>query len=416
MGINKGWVRNLLSLAILQGSLYLIPLLSLPYLTRVLGIEGYGLLVMVQSVIFYFTLVTDYGFNLSATKAISVRLATNSDISDIISNVYAVKLCLGLASFLILAIVTLLIPFAALYRLELFAASSAILGTILFPTWFFQGIQKLEWITILTLIGRVAFLILLFYFVQDPGDIVVAIFLQSGAGLAIGLFAILVMKRFHSFTWKIPSYHDFRFQLESGWHVFLSQISTTFFLNTNVLILSFFGSFEAVGRYGVAERLIKAAIGLSIPISVSIYPHVNQLFVKGTQEALHFLKRILLYGGLFMALVSVSVFILSPHIVFLMVGQDDAIIVLLIRVMSILPLSVFLDNIYGTQILLSVGADRQMMMSLAKTSLIAFLGSILLIPFFFELGAAVNFLVAEIFLLILFIRESHKLGHKIQFK
>ncbi len=87
MGINKGWVRNLLSLAVLQGSLYLIPLLSLPYLTRVLGIEGYGLLVMVQSVIFYFTLVTDYGFNLSATKAISVRLATNSDISDIISNV-----------------------------------------------------------------------------------------------------------------------------------------------------------------------------------------------------------------------------------------------------------------------------------------------------------------------------------------
>jgi PST family polysaccharide transporter len=400
----------MLSLGVLQGSSYLFPLLTLPYLTRVLGLETYGILVFAQAVLFYAVLVTDYGFHLSATRTLSLRLGRGESISDVVSTVFAAKLILAASSLGIIASLSFLLPSLEPHRMHLMAASSLVAGSLLFPQWFYQGIQRMKWVAAMTLIGRAVFLILLFVMVDGPEDVTSAIFLQSGSGMLTGLISLFMMKRLQSFEWILPTWNGILQQLRDGWFVFLSQISTTFFLNTNILFLNHFATLDAVGRYGVAERLIKALVGLSIPISTSIYPHVTQLFDSSRTAAMAFLRKTAIYGSLLMGGVSIATFIWAEQITWLATGSTELRVALLLRILSILPLSVFLDNLFGTQILLGTGHDKQMMRSLIRTSVVAITVGLLFIPPFGDVGAALAFLIAEIVLLALFIRECARIG------
>lgn len=407
---SAGWFQNMLSLGVLQGSSYLFPLVTLPYLTRVLGLETYGVLVFAQAVLFYAALVTDYGFHLSATRTLSVRIGRGEDISDIVSDVFGAKLILATGSLAVIALLAHILPALEPFRMELLAASSLVAGSVLFPQWFFQGIQRMKWVAVMTLVGRGLFLVLLFWVVDGPEDISWAIFLQSGSGLLTGTIAVLVMRRAHPFRWSLPAWGGILAQLRDGWFVFLSQISTTFFLNTNVLLLNHFATMEAVGRYGIAERLMKALIGLSIPISNAIYPHVSQLFDRSRAEALTFLRKAALYGSVLMGAVSAGTFVFAETIAWLATGVQDDRLTHLLRILSVLPLSVYLDNVFGTQILLGTRHDKEMMRSLLRTSLVALTVGLVAIPPLADVGAAYAFLIAEIVLLALFVWECRRIG------
>ncbi len=129
-------VSNFTSLSVLQAANYLFPLIILPYVVRVLGPGKYGLINFALAFIAYFNLISEYGFNLSGTKAISLVRDSKKELSRTFSVILFIKIVLSVFSFLLLLVIVYSIPFFN-NNWEIYLLSfGMVIGWILFPGWF----------------------------------------------------------------------------------------------------------------------------------------------------------------------------------------------------------------------------------------------------------------------------------------
>ena len=184
-------LNNFFSLTALQLSNYIIPLMTLPYLTRVLGREKYGLTAFAQAFIQYFILITDFGFNLSATREIAINRESDEKVSRIFSSVITIKIFLLILSFFTLIIIIFNVPkFSAdsdLYYLTFLS----VIGSTLFPQWFYQGIEKMKFIAIFSVSAKAFFTLGIFIFIKEPGDYLWLPILNSLGFIVSGLIGVL---------------------------------------------------------------------------------------------------------------------------------------------------------------------------------------------------------------------------------
>ena len=133
-------LENIASLTGIQMVQYLLPLVTFPYLTRVLGPGNYGKVAFAVAFITYFNLITDYGFNLSATREISINRDDTERVSRIYSSVMVTKTLLMLLTFTAMLTIVLSVDrFRSDLPLYIYTYG-IVLGSVLFPVWFFQGV------------------------------------------------------------------------------------------------------------------------------------------------------------------------------------------------------------------------------------------------------------------------------------
>lgn len=155
--------ENFVSLSLLRVIGLLLPLITLPYVLRVLGKSNYGIIVLATSLINYFTALTDYSFRITATRDVAINKNNKRQLDLIYSNVITVRMLFCILSTIIILIIIFLYP---PFREEIvvFLLTLPILfGYVLFPEWFFQGIEKMRYITYLNL-GIKIFLLFVFCF------------------------------------------------------------------------------------------------------------------------------------------------------------------------------------------------------------------------------------------------------------
>lgn len=411
MTARKRLVENMLSLLVLQGASYVLPLITFPYLVRVLGPAKFGLLAFAQAFLQYFVVVTDYGFNLSATREVAVCRDDRKRLSEVFSAVMLIKIVLMAASFTIMAVIVVSVARLRADWPVYFCSFGLVVGTVLFPVWLFQGVERMKYIVVLNLVARILATVAIFTLVRREGDYILASAIQAGAGVVAGVLALPAVSRIvplGRLVW--PPLAGIRNRLRDGWHVFVSMAGATLFNNSNIFILGFFASQEVLGYFAVAERVVRAAIGLSIPISTAIYPRASALFADSRARALAFLRKILLIGGAAFLVVSVALFSGADVAVFLVTGRANPAISVLIRIMSVLPLTIFLDNIYGTQILLNVGLAREFMRAILCAGAFSVVASLMLVPSGGALASAAVFTLSELLVLILMMTPVHQHG------
>jgi PST family polysaccharide transporter len=379
---------------------YIIPLITLPYLVRVLGPDKFGLVMFAKAFIAYFVLFTEYGFRLSATREISINKKNIDKVSEIFCSVYIIKLILFLVSLIIFLLLISFIPrFSSEYLLYVFTFIM-VLGNLIFPVWLFQGMQQMKYITIINVIVKFLFIIPIFVFINHQADYIYVPLINSGAYLVSGIIALFSAL----FIFKIRIVYSFQSvldQFKKGYYLFVSTLFHSLYSNSNVFLLGLISSNEMVGYYSSAEKLVTAFRDILSPISQATYPHLSRLFDNSKEIGLRVLKKIGFLLSLFALSISLSLLIFAPLIVRLILGEQFYPSVSVIRIMAILPFIMSLTNIFGTQGLLAFGRSKIISKIVVIASLFHILVFVVLTKTFSISGSALAVVLTESLVAIL---------------
>lgn len=410
---NQKLFGNTVSLYSLQVINYIIPLITIPYLIRALGTNIFGLLAFAGSLIAYFQMIVDYGFNLSATRDISIHRGDSIWISNFFCSVLAIKLFLAfVCNMLLLGFVILVPRFQPEISLYLWLYVTVV-GSIFIPTWLFQGMERMAYLAIFNLITKIIATCLYFVFIKKPTDYMWFAYLNAGASVIVGVISLIFAIRIFQIKIILPNIASCKRCIKDGFQIFISQASVSLFTNTNTFILGIFTNNQIVGTYAVAEKIVRVVIMMTGPIGAAIFPRVSIMFSESRPKAIHFLKKVLISGSVIFGLISCCLFIFSDFIVSLITGTRSHEISLLIKIMAFLPLSISIDNIFGTQIMLNINLQKQFMQIILGGGILSICILFTLVPIFNAYGSAISFVISQFVILICMIFSVRKAGIRI---
>ncbi len=330
----KRLLSNFVSLSVLQGLNMILPLLTLPYLVRVLGVENFGLVNFSLSIIMYFNILVSFGFELSATREISLHRDNLEKVSEIFSTVMLIKALLLFVSFMILSF---LLFFNETFNanIELYYITFLlVLGNFLFPSWFFQGMERMEYITYINLIFRILFTVLIFIFVKDESDYLLVPLLNSLGVLFSGIYSLKIISQKFNIKWASPSKEMLIKRFKESYLFFFSRVANngSRFYATTVIGLTF-GN-VAVGYYSMVEKLYYAFMSLVGVVSQTIYPYMSRT------KNIEFFKKILLLISVSSVIVFTVLMIYHQEFLSLIFNIEN-------KMLSDLFIIVFIGTIFG---------------------------------------------------------------------
>jgi polysaccharide transporter, PST family len=411
---NKLLFENFMSLSALQAAGYIIPLITLPYLVRVLGPEKFGLVMFAQAFAAYFVLLTEYGFKLSATREVSINRNNKERVSEIFCSVYFVKMTLFLISFLLFTTLVFSIPRFNVEHLVFMFSFIMVLGNLIFPVWLFQGMEKMKYITIINVLVKMAFVIPIFLFIKSQSDYVYVPLINSLGFLVSGIIAFYFGIRIFRIKLFLPSVQNIVHQFKEGWYIFISTIAISLYTTSNVFILGLFTNNTIVGYYSAAEKLINAVRGLLSPVSQSVYPHISKLANESKEKTLIFIKKLIKIVGSGTFILSLIIFILATPIINLALGSQYQQSIIVLRILAFLPFIVGLSNVFAIQGLYTFNFQRIVTKFIVPIAFSHLFLLCILIYFYSLIGVAIATIVTEILITFFSIKYFYKFIWKVK--
>ncbi|MEX3958512.1 flippase [Trinickia sp. EG282A] len=389
-------LRNMVALSVLQAANMALPLATLPYLFRVLGPSHFGAYVFAQAVIAYLVLLADYGFNWSATGEIAKVQSDHEAVTRIFWRTQAAKALVACAGLVLLVIGVLLVPKLIELRAIMFATFPFVIGTVLFPQWLFQGLERMFFITVSTLSARVLVIPLTYLLVHSPGDTWLAALINSMSTVVAGIVAHTLIVRARMISLWTPTANDVMEAFREGWHVFISTAAVSLYTTTNSVLLGFLAGNVTLGYFGAADKIRNAAQALIGPLSNALYPRVNALFAEDAAKAYALVRKALYAMSAIMLAISAMLWAGAPWIVRIAMGPQYAPAVDVLRWMAFVPLLVSLNNVLGLQMMLPLGMKKKFSEILVGSGVF---NVALLVPLAIHLGArgaAMSVLATEV--------------------
>ena len=290
---HKRLLANITYLGLVQVTNYLVPLIAIPILLDRIGLGKYGIISLAFNICNIFVTLTDYGYNLTGTREVSQNRSNPSVLQRILSQILQVRLFLLVAGFFILLLLTWSIPS---WRSESFVILSTYVLVIaqgLFPIWYFQGIEKMEFLTLINFGARLLYLAGILFFIQSTDDYIyvniingIAWMITSGAGL------IIVIKRLElpRFT---PSIQTIRDGLRDNFPIFLSKITTAGHRNSALIIGGFFLPAHLLGLFAIFDKIMAAMILFGSVVFRAFFARVSEITEGGFEHIQKFFRKFL---------------------------------------------------------------------------------------------------------------------------
>jgi PST family polysaccharide transporter len=374
---------------------YVLPLISVPYLIRTLGASEFGVYIFAVAVARFGLLVTDWGFNYTATREIVAVREAGRPVAPIYSAVVGGR-CLALgACALALLTLTLTVPRfgddAALY----WCAFAGVAGSALLPIWLYQAYERLPVVTGALLGARIATTALLFVLVRDSSDVTSAVLLWSAPFVVAGAFATGGAGRLLGVHVTWPELKAIGRELRNGTSVFVTFLFASVYTSMNAILLGFLSSNSEVGYFGAAETVVLAAIGLVAPLAQALFPYAASAGAASPAAALAHVRRVLPVLAGLGALLCLAVLILAPLAGPVFLGADFHRSIPTLQILSPLPLIVALATSLATQLMLPLRLDRYYLATVATGACLSLVLTAALVPSYGSLGTATSVVATE---------------------
>lgn len=397
-GLSSRLFKNILSLSVLQLANFILPLITFPYLYRVLGVNSMGIYAISLSVLGYFQIFTDYGFNYVGTQSIARNKTNKEEIVEIYSSILYIKFFLILACLIILFFLSNL-DFIKNNMLIYYLGFGSVIGQALFPIWFFQGLENMRLITILTLVAKGLSTVSIFYFVNSTNDLYLVPLINSLATLSIALYSLYYINRKYNVHYEKQEIEKIKKYLSESWTVFSTRVIVSLYTLSSPLIIGLIIGQGSVGYFNLADKIVKAIKNLYSPIEQSVFPYIsNKLFVD-KDNGFAFIKKVGFLTSLTMGIASVLVLLFSRELILFFGGHEFEMSILSLRIMSFLPFVTALGNVYSVQGLYNLGKANLVNRYILIISLFHVVYMFILTKNFGIVGGAISLIITELFVL-----------------
>ncbi|MCM8808435.1 MAG: oligosaccharide flippase family protein, partial [Candidatus Omnitrophica bacterium] len=345
-------------------------------------------------------ILTDYGFNLSAPREISINRDDKRKLSEIFSSIMITKLFLFAISLLIMSAI---IFFFDRFRRDwvlYYLTFGMVLGQTMFPTWFFQGVENMKFITILNLLAKLIFTISIFIFVRKQTDYYFVPLLNSLGFIISGITAMWIIFFNFKIRFFIPDRKYVFNWFKNSLYIFISTLVAGIYVNLIPFITGVLTNVSTVGYYVAGEKIIRSIESLYFPLNSSLYPYIKREFHNSLDKGLKFLKKILLLVSI-ISLILVLVILSTSHLfVPFVLGKEFTKSIPVVRILSFLLLAKGIGHIFLIQTMLNIGADKYVFFIVVVSAILCIFSSIIFIPKFLYIGSAISAVIPEIFMMI----------------
>jgi O-antigen/teichoic acid export membrane protein len=344
-------LNNITSLFVLQASLYLIPLVITPYLARTLGVTDFGLLGMGSAIVSYVSLVTDWGFALSATQKVARHASDPAALRRIYWNtLFAKALLCSIALTVAWAAIWFVPQVHEIIPILLILSLTPVTGVV-GAGWFLQGLEKIVSFATIMFATRLLLIPLVLTLVHTPEDVVVVAAINTGLGIVSSVISLFAVNRavrllpIHfdlSDTWQ---------HVRAGSSTFLSIAGIKLYTETNIVLVGMIAGPIQVGLFVGADKIQMAVLSLIWQISTAIYPRINKLLVSNPKESHRLMRLTLILQGSFGLFLSMTMFLSAGIVTRLFLGNQFIDAIPIIRWLSVVPFLVSLSNAIGVNMM-----------------------------------------------------------------
>ncbi|MFA0560652.1 oligosaccharide flippase family protein [Vibrio breoganii] len=328
-------LSNWLSLTILQGGNYIVPLVLTPYLIITLGIEAFGILSFAMALNVFFITLVSYGFDLTGTKMIAEVSNDKSKVSVIFQDIFYSKLLIALFSFVILLGLISVVSQFNEQKYLILAYFSLVVADVFFPVWLYQGMQRMKAITFLKLSGRFVYVALTIYLVKSSEDLLYLPLIEGGVAIFVALVAFIWGIKGFSLQLKLSTFKRIICILKNSWHVFISNVAVLFYTRFNIILLGLITSPTSVGHYAVAEKIYMAVRSMFNPIIQAIFPYLSKIKQKDKNKYDDIVKVSFVFVLTVLSILSILLYSFGDYILYFLLKSNDQYVQSVLSVFSV---------------------------------------------------------------------------------
>lgn len=400
----KSIIKNIISLSALKMVDLVIPLIILPYLIITVGKENYGIYAFAYTFIFYFLNVTQYGFSLSAVKNVALIRDDKNKLANYFNEILTTKLFLTCITIGVIILLTLVVPKFRDNNLVILFVSLMLVGDCFTPIWYFQGIEKMQFITFANIISKLTYLVFVYFWITSKDDYVYIGLYQSIGFILSGIISIVYVVKYHKIKLQIKGYSHIKKNLKEGFSSFLILTIPTLYANTSIFLLGMFTPFQNVTLLEAGTKISSVFSAFSTILARALYPFLN----RNQQHKKMMVKVQIILGFL----ASLIMFLSAPLVIKLWFRNglmND--VILVIKILSATPFLLSIIYAFGINGLLVENKDKLFLKATIIASTTGLILGVLLIPNGDYLIAAVVIILSRaLYALSTFLFHSKRLN------
>lgn len=374
-------------LSLLQIAGYVFPLITMPYLARVIGADGFGKIAFASAIVVWIQTISDWGFNLTATRDVAQNRNNKEKVSRIFSNVLWARCILTILSGLILLFVVLVVPYLRENADIIFVTFLLVPGYILFPEWFFQAIERMKYTTIFNLIIKLIFTISVFIFIHKREDYLIQPLLTTIGYLLCGIGALYLILKKWGYTLYKPEWAEILKTIRSSTDVFINNLMPNLYNSFSVMLLGFFGGSTANGLYDGGNKFPTIFYQFQSVLSRAFYP-----FLSRRPDRHSFYAKLNIGSAMIGAIFLIAI---SPLVIKVMLGDEFGKSVIVMQILSFSVIFLAMDYTYGTNFLIINHKEKPLRNLTFVSSIVGMSVSIPLVYYFSYIGAAITVLLCR---------------------
>lgn len=374
---------------------FLFPLVTFPYVSRILLPEGIGLVSFYQSIIQYIVLFSSLGIPMYAIREIAKYRDDNRKCSITTLEILSLHFILTFIGYIIVFILCSTVSEIKDNITLFFILSAQLFFTVIGCEWFYQGVEDFKYITIRSIIVRTVSVAFLFIFVKSREDILLYGFYCVAGIYAGNIFNFLRLRKYLDFS-IINELKPLK-HLKPALKIFVLNLVISLYVNLNSVMLGFLKDPESVGLFTSATKITQILLGLTSALGTVMLPRLSNLVANKNFDEFNRLANIATKFIFAITLpLSVAVILLADNLILLLSGDAYSEAILTLQIISFIIFAIGLSGVFGIQILYPQGKESIVIKSTAVGALINLVLNFILIPRFSHHGASIATLLAEI--------------------